>query len=33
LNGWWPFVVPAVAVLITLKAIAWTRRHAAEETS
>jgi membrane-associated protein len=33
LSSWWAFVVPAVAVLITLKAIAWTRRHAAEETT
>jgi membrane-associated protein len=31
LSGWWAFVVPAAAVLITLKAIAWARRHAAEE--
>jgi len=31
LSGWWAFGVPAVAVLITLKAIAWARRHAAEE--
>ena len=27
-SGWWAFVVPALAVLITLKAIAWSRRHA-----
>jgi len=31
LSGWWAFVVPALVVLITLKAIAWARRHAAEE--
>jgi len=31
LSGWWAFGVPAVAVLITLKTIAWARRHAAEE--
>jgi membrane-associated protein len=30
-SGWWAFAVPALAVLITLKAIAWARRHAAEE--
>jgi membrane protein DedA with SNARE-associated domain len=33
LSGWWAFVVPALAVLITLKAIAWARRYAAEETT
>jgi uncharacterized membrane protein YdjX (TVP38/TMEM64 family) len=27
LSGWWTFAVPAVAVLITLKALAWVRRH------
>ena len=31
-NGW-AFLIPALALLITLKAIAWARRHAAEETS
>jgi membrane-associated protein len=31
LSGWWAFGVPAVALLITIKALAWARRHAAEE--
>lgn len=32
ISNWWAFLIPALAVLITLKAIAWARRHAAEET-
>lgn len=33
ISSWWAFLIPALAVLITLKAIAWARRHTADETS